>query len=126
MPTGASPSVSSGVGQHRKLLTHQPHPLKSLDQLAVTTACHRGQEICSQGRPADYWMFYRLEDFTMEAIAELVSRLAPCPCTASGKESIIPATCLQIHGLQDVRVLSATRPRPLGKVHLGGPLGWGA
>ena len=55
MTIGASPSVSSGVGQHRKLLTHQPHPLKSLDQLAVTTARHRGQEIRSQGRPADYW-----------------------------------------------------------------------
>jgi CRP/FNR family nitrogen fixation transcriptional regulator len=55
MTIGTSPSVSSGVGQYRKLLTHQPHPLTSLEQLAVTTARHRGQEICSQGRPADYW-----------------------------------------------------------------------
>ena len=55
MTTGASPSVSSGTDPHRKLLTHQPHPLKSLDQLAIMTMCHRGQEICSQGRSADHW-----------------------------------------------------------------------
>ena len=55
MTTGMSSSISSGAGQYRKLLTHQPHPLKSLDQLAVMTVCHRGQEICSQGRPADHW-----------------------------------------------------------------------
>jgi hypothetical protein len=48
MATGASPSVSSGTEQHRKLLTHRPHPLKSLDQLAIMTMCHRGQEICSE------------------------------------------------------------------------------
>jgi CRP/FNR family transcriptional regulator, nitrogen fixation regulation protein len=55
MTTGTSSSISSGAGQYRKLLTHQPHPLKSLDQLAVMTVCHRGQEICRQGRPADHW-----------------------------------------------------------------------
>jgi CRP/FNR family nitrogen fixation transcriptional regulator len=55
MTTGPSSTLSNSASQHRKLLTHQPHPLKSLDQLAVTTACHRGQEICSQGGPADYW-----------------------------------------------------------------------
>jgi CRP/FNR family nitrogen fixation transcriptional regulator len=55
MTTGAPSTLSNGAGQYRKLLTHQPHPLKSLDQLAVMTLCHRGQEICSQGRPADHW-----------------------------------------------------------------------
>ena len=55
MMTGISSSISCGAGQYRKLLTHQPHPLKSLDQLAVMTVCHRGQEICSQGGPADHW-----------------------------------------------------------------------
>jgi CRP/FNR family transcriptional regulator, nitrogen fixation regulation protein len=55
MRTAAASNVTSGGGQHRKLLAHQPHPLKCLDQLAVTTACHRGQEICSQGRSADHW-----------------------------------------------------------------------
>jgi CRP/FNR family nitrogen fixation transcriptional regulator len=55
MTTGISSSISSGAGQYRRLLTHQPHPLKSLDQLAMMTVCHRGQEICSQGRQADHW-----------------------------------------------------------------------
>jgi CRP/FNR family transcriptional regulator, nitrogen fixation regulation protein len=55
MPIGAQSSFSNSAGQYRKLLTHQLHPLKSLDQLAITAPCHRGQEICSQGGPADYW-----------------------------------------------------------------------
>ena len=42
MTTGSTPSNSTG--QYRKLLTHQPHPLKSLDQLAVILPCHRGQK----------------------------------------------------------------------------------
>jgi CRP/FNR family nitrogen fixation transcriptional regulator len=55
MPIGAQSSFSNSAGQCRKLLTHQLHPLKSLDQLAITAPCHHGQEICSQGGPADYW-----------------------------------------------------------------------
>lgn len=54
MTAGSSQPHSSGI-QYRKLLTHQPHPLKSLDHLAVMTPCHRGQEICSQGQPAEHW-----------------------------------------------------------------------
>ena len=46
---------SNGTNQYRRLLTHQPHPLKSLDQLAVVRPCRRGQEICSEGKPAEYW-----------------------------------------------------------------------
>src|SRR4030088_3167870 len=53
MTTGSLSTLSNSNGQYRKLLTHQPHPLKSLDQLAVIIPCHRGQEICSQGEPAD-------------------------------------------------------------------------
>ena len=55
MTTGSLSTLSNSNGQYRKLLTHQPHPLKSLDQLAVIIPCHRGQEICSQGEPADHW-----------------------------------------------------------------------
>src|SRR5258707_14444461 len=55
MMTCTSSPLPSGTAQCRELLTHQPHPLKRLDQLAVIKLCHRGQEICSQGRPADYW-----------------------------------------------------------------------
>ena len=58
-PTGAQHddriTPSNSTGQYRKLLTHQPHPLKSLDQLAVILPCHRGQEICCQGNPANHW-----------------------------------------------------------------------
>jgi CRP/FNR family nitrogen fixation transcriptional regulator len=49
--------VTSSTSHYRNLLTHQPHPLKSLDQLAMITPFHRGQEICSQGRPADHWYY---------------------------------------------------------------------
>jgi CRP-like cAMP-binding protein len=31
------------------------HPLESLDSIAVTRRYYRGQEICSQARPAEYW-----------------------------------------------------------------------
>src|SRR3979490_658761 len=55
MTTGSLSTLSNSNGQYRKLLTHQPHPLKSLDQLAVIIPCNRGQEICSQGEPADHW-----------------------------------------------------------------------
>jgi CRP/FNR family nitrogen fixation transcriptional regulator len=55
MTTCTSSTLPSGTAQYRELLTHQPHPLKRLDQLAVIKLCHRGQEICGQGRPADYW-----------------------------------------------------------------------
>jgi CRP/FNR family nitrogen fixation transcriptional regulator len=55
MTTGTSSTLPNDIGQYRKLLTHQPHPLKSLDQLALMKPCRRSQEICSQGRPADYW-----------------------------------------------------------------------
>jgi CRP/FNR family nitrogen fixation transcriptional regulator len=55
MTTGSYSAHSNTLGQYRKLLTHQPHPLKSLDQLAIVTPCHRGQEICSQGGSADHW-----------------------------------------------------------------------
>jgi len=33
----------------------QTHALQSLDALAVSIRCSRGQEICSPSRPADYW-----------------------------------------------------------------------
>src|SRR3977135_1260481 len=41
---------------------HQAHArgsalghFKNLDSLAMIMPCHRGQEICSQGRPAEMW-----------------------------------------------------------------------
>jgi CRP/FNR family transcriptional regulator, nitrogen fixation regulation protein len=61
MTTGAPTTLTNGHSHnlpnsnHRRLLMNQPHPLKSLDPLAVMTPCQRGQEICSQEGPADYW-----------------------------------------------------------------------
>lgn len=53
--TPAASSTATGASQYRNLLTHQPHPLKSLDRLAVIIRHRRSQEICSQGRPAEHW-----------------------------------------------------------------------
>jgi CRP/FNR family transcriptional regulator, nitrogen fixation regulation protein len=57
MAARPSPTLTSSTSHYRNLLTHQPHPLKSLDQLARITPFHRGREICSQGRPADHWYY---------------------------------------------------------------------
>jgi CRP/FNR family nitrogen fixation transcriptional regulator len=52
----STPSVPiNGAGYYRHLLSSRPHPLKRLDSLAVITTCHRGQDICSQSDPAEYW-----------------------------------------------------------------------
>jgi CRP/FNR family nitrogen fixation transcriptional regulator len=57
MAARSSPTLTSSTSYYRNLLTHQSHPLKSLDQLAMITPFHRAQEICSQGRPADHWYY---------------------------------------------------------------------
>jgi CRP/FNR family nitrogen fixation transcriptional regulator len=57
MAARPSPTLTSSTSYYRNLLTHQPHPLKSLDQLAVIMPFHRAQEICSQGSPADHWYY---------------------------------------------------------------------
>jgi CRP/FNR family transcriptional regulator, nitrogen fixation regulation protein len=59
--TAKTSAPTKETNHHRKLLTHQPcplpqpHPLQSLDPLALFMPFHRGQEICSQGQRADYW-----------------------------------------------------------------------
>jgi CRP/FNR family nitrogen fixation transcriptional regulator len=65
MRSQLSPSPSTGYGHPARYgqppnssSSSRPHPLKSLDSLAITLNCHRGQEICSQGSPADHW--YRI------------------------------------------------------------------
>jgi CRP-like cAMP-binding protein len=40
---------------HYQQALFQPADLKGLGSLAVIARCHRGQEICSQGRPAEAW-----------------------------------------------------------------------
>jgi CRP/FNR family transcriptional regulator, nitrogen fixation regulation protein len=59
--TARTSAPTNETNHHRKLLTHQPHPLpqphplQSLDPLALFMPFHRGQEICSQGQRADHW-----------------------------------------------------------------------
>lgn len=52
MPSTASVQLRN---DRRRALSNQPHPLRRLDPLAVVLSCHRNQEICSEGRPADHW-----------------------------------------------------------------------
>jgi CRP/FNR family nitrogen fixation transcriptional regulator len=46
---------ANGAAHYRHLLLNRPHPLKSLDSLATMMPCHRRQDICSQGCPAEHW-----------------------------------------------------------------------
>jgi CRP/FNR family transcriptional regulator, nitrogen fixation regulation protein len=48
-------SQINGPAYYRRLLANRPHPLENLDALAVMIAHRRGEEICSQGRPVEYW-----------------------------------------------------------------------
>ena len=50
----ASQPISTTRHPHRAL-PNGPHPLQSLDNLAMTAAYGRGQEICGQSRPAENW-----------------------------------------------------------------------
>lgn len=51
------PSQINGLAYYRHLLANRPHPLKNLDALAVIMPHRRGEEICGQGRPVEYWYF---------------------------------------------------------------------
>jgi CRP/FNR family transcriptional regulator, nitrogen fixation regulation protein len=48
-------SQINGLAYYRHLLANRPHPLENLDALAVIMPHHRGEEICSQGQPVEYW-----------------------------------------------------------------------
>jgi len=49
------PSQINGLAYYRQLLANRPHPLGNLDALAVIMPHRRGEEICGQGRPVEYW-----------------------------------------------------------------------
>jgi CRP/FNR family nitrogen fixation transcriptional regulator len=49
------PSEINGPAYYRHLLANRPHPLENFDALAIMMPHHRGEEICSQGRPVEYW-----------------------------------------------------------------------
>jgi len=47
--------MSSAIAHRSEVPTHSDQAFELLDCLAVRLKCHRGQEICRPGRPADYW-----------------------------------------------------------------------
>jgi CRP-like cAMP-binding protein len=61
MKTVVKPGVQSGringAAYYRHLLSNRPHPLENLDALTAIVWFHRGQEICSEGQPVEYWYF---------------------------------------------------------------------
>src|SRR5262245_48987214 len=49
------PPPINPTSYRNQVMASQPHPLRSLDALAVLMTCHRGQEICGESRPAEHW-----------------------------------------------------------------------
>src|SRR5260370_17292580 len=54
--------VMSNTNHSAPTLANQPKRLDKLSSIAVVRKCHRGQEICGQGQPAEYW--YRVTSGT--------------------------------------------------------------
>src|SRR5258707_13044106 len=54
--------VMSNTNHSAPTLANQPKRLDKLSSIAVVRKCQRGQEICGQGQPAEYW--YRLTSGT--------------------------------------------------------------
>ena len=52
----------SNTNHSAPALANQPKRLDKLASIAVVRKCHRGQEICGQGQPAEYW--YRVTSGT--------------------------------------------------------------
>ena len=57
MATSSSSPQSNSTAYYRHILSSRPHPLQKTDHLVVITPFQRGQEVCSQGQPADHWYF---------------------------------------------------------------------
>src|SRR3977135_3179922 len=47
--------VMSNTNHSAPALANQPKRLDKLASIAVVRKCHRAQEICGQGQPAEYW-----------------------------------------------------------------------
>src|SRR3982075_288701 len=54
--------VMSNTNHSAPALANQPKRLDKLASIAVVRKCHRGQEVCGQGQPAEYW--YRVTSGT--------------------------------------------------------------
>jgi CRP/FNR family transcriptional regulator, nitrogen fixation regulation protein len=48
---------SNHATNYRRILSNRTHSLQKVDHLALIMSFQRGQEICGQGQPADYWYF---------------------------------------------------------------------
>jgi hypothetical protein len=46
--------IMSNTNHSTPALANQPKRLDKLASIAVVRKCHRGQEICGQGQPAEY------------------------------------------------------------------------
>jgi CRP/FNR family nitrogen fixation transcriptional regulator len=55
MKTNFSSASCHSSGDYRRLMSRQPHQMKSLDAVSSIMSCRRGQEICHQGQPAEHW-----------------------------------------------------------------------
>jgi CRP-like cAMP-binding protein len=54
--------VMNNTNRSALALANQPKRLEKLASIGVVRKCHRGQEICRQGQPAEYW--YRVTSGT--------------------------------------------------------------
>jgi CRP/FNR family nitrogen fixation transcriptional regulator len=54
MSTKSKDSLTGHAAYHRCILSNRPHPLQKVDHLATIMPFRRGQEICRQGKSADY------------------------------------------------------------------------
>src|SRR5258708_13877554 len=54
--------VMNNTNHSAPALANQPKRLDKLASIAAVRKCHRGQEICSHGQPAEYW--YRVTSGT--------------------------------------------------------------
>jgi CRP-like cAMP-binding protein len=54
MPIKSNDSLTGHTAYYRRILSNRPHPLQKVDHLAAIMPFRRGQEICGQGKSADY------------------------------------------------------------------------
>src|SRR3979411_3043976 len=75
------PQGENNTNHSAPALAYQPKRLEKLASIAVVRKCHRGQEICSQGQPAEYW--YRVTSGTARR----------CVAHPDGRRQIVELCC---------------------------------
>jgi CRP/FNR family nitrogen fixation transcriptional regulator len=56
MAAKPSPTVTQ-LARYRRIMSGRPHPLQSVDAVAVITPCQRHEVICDEGQTADCWYY---------------------------------------------------------------------